>query len=210
VSWIAPNLAHRPFENLRPMRRISLLLTLLAILLTAWNVATWLRTGAGAAEKAAELERLTAETAKARAEIETLESDLRSANLEEANQQIEFLNEQIAARTFSWNHLFEDLVEVLPSGVRLRRVTPSVERSRRSGRSERTRRPASPGEELVSLELSGEAESQEMYREFIDRLFASDRFQSTNPSGDTEGDDRLVQFNLSTLYRPGGSAGATP
>jgi len=200
MSWIAPNLARQPFENLRPLRRISLVLAVLALLLTGWNVATWLRTGAGAAERAAELERLTAETTKAHAEIETLEADLRAAGLDEMNDQVAFLNEQIAARTFSWNQLFEDLVEVLPPGVRLRRVTPNLQRSKRPNR----RQPeAQPREELVSLELAGEAESQQMYLAFIDQLFASQRFQATDPSGDSEGDDRLVQFHLTTLYRPG-------
>ena len=58
MSWQAPNLARRPFVNLRPLRRTSIALTVVGVALTAWNAASYLRAGSGAAAKSAEVARL--------------------------------------------------------------------------------------------------------------------------------------------------------
>jgi len=199
VSWLAPNLARSPFENLRPLRRVSISLALVAVALTAWNVGTWLRTGAGAAEKAAELERLSAETEKAKAETETLEAELRSADLEAANEQVEFLNEKIAERTFSWNDLLDDLVETLPPKVRIRRLSPQL--SRRS-RARGQRDSAPKKDEEITLVLSAEAEDGDSELELIDNFFSHPRFETPDPGRDSVGADGLVQFDVTVLYRP--------
>lgn len=199
MSWLAPNLARTPFENLRPLRRISLSLAVAALALTVWNVGTWLRTGAGAAEKAAELERLGSETEQARARTATLEAELRAADLEAMNEQVEFLNRKIAERTFSWNDLLDDLVDTLPPTVRIRRLSPQLFRQARARRqSETTPR---QGEE-IRLALSAEAEDGDSELELIDHLFAHPRFETPDPGRDSTGADGLVQFDLSVLYRP--------
>ena len=63
--------------------------------------------------------------------IETLESDLRRADLERVNLQTEYLNQRIAERAFSWNLLFDDLVGVMPRQVR---VPPLTVRTARPSR----------------------------------------------------------------------------
>ena len=207
MSWLAPNLARHPFENLRPLRRVAISLTVVALLLTSWNLGTWLRTGAGAAEKAAELERLSAETGKAKAEIATLEAELATADLEAVNEQVEFLNQRIAERTFSWNHLLDDLVEALPPTARIRQLTPVLSR----GASSRKARGAAPeAGEVITLNLTAEAEDGESQLALIDRFFAHPRFEGPNPGRDSVGNDGLVRFDVSVLYRPRPEAETAP
>ena len=200
MSWQAPNLARARFENLRPLRRISLLLAAAALVLTAWNAATWVRTGALGAERAAELERLTRETSQARARIATLEADLEAADLEAENERVEFLNHRIAERAFSWNLLLDRLVEALPAGVRVRQLSPSVARRgaapRRAGSRERE-------VETVGLRVSGEAEDDEALLELVDNLFGNPHFRAPDLGSETTRDDGLVQFGLEVQYLPG-------
>jgi hypothetical protein len=202
MSWQAPNLASRRYENLRPVRRVAGLLAALALLLTAWNVGTWWRTGAGAAEKRAELERLVQEAGQARARVETLERDLAAADLEAENRQARFLNARIDERAFSWNGLLDDLTEALPREVRLRQLAPQ----REARRGDEAARPAAlerPGARSVALRIDGEAEDGEAMLAFVDALFAHPRFAEPNLMRETERPTGLVEFDLTVEYRPG-------
>lgn len=200
MSWIAPNLAQAPFENLRPLRRISLILAILALLLTIWNVGTWMRTGAGAAEKGAELERLTVETGRKKAEIETLEAELAAVDLEAMNERVEFLNERIADRAFSWNAFFDDLAEVIPPGVRIRQLAPA--RQRETERRASAGRERRAGDEVVEISLVAEAEDGGQELELIDRLFAHPRFESPDLSRDAARPGGPHEFAFLVVYHP--------
>ena len=205
MTWQAPNLATRRFENLRPVRRISLLLAGLALALTAWNVVTWWRMGSGAAEKRAELDRLIAETAESQSRVQTLERDLAAADLAAKNREARFLNARIAERTFSWNGLLDDLNEALPRGVRLRQLSPLSERRRSEDDGERApavRRPSAAREGAVVLRISGEAEDSEAVLAFVDALFAHPRFEQPDLARESERATGLVEFDLGVVYRP--------
>jgi hypothetical protein len=206
VTWQAPNLAREPFENSRPARRVALALGFAALALTAWNVGTWWRTGAGAAERAHELERLTSTTAAARERIRTLETDLAATDLERANEEAEFLNERIDERVFSWNRLLDDLVEAMPAGVRLRQLSPKRESGRTAGGARRPRQvrvaSAATEEREVELQIRGEAEDDEAMLEFVDRLFAHPAFRAPDLAGESRSPTGEVSFELSVVYRP--------
>lgn len=206
MTWQAPNLAREPFENSRPARRVALALGLAALALTAWNVGTWWRTGAGAAERAHELERLTSTTAEAKERIATLESDLAAADLEQANEEVEFLNERIDERAFSWNRLLDELVEAMPAGVRLRQLSPRREAGRTAGAGRRPRRErvasAVTEERDVELRIRGDAEDDEALLELVDRLFAHPAFRDPNLAGESRSSAGELTFELSVVYRP--------
>jgi Tfp pilus assembly protein PilN len=199
VSWQAPNLAADPFENLRPVRRVSGLLLVVALALTAWNVGTWVRAGSGAAARTAELERLTRETEQSNARIATLQQDLASADLDAANRKAEFLNERIAARAFSWNLLLDRLVEKLPPGVRLRQLAPASQKPRSDTAGARRRE---DGPETVTLTIAGEAEDDDALLALVDHLFADPGFVNPNLARESVTSAGLVQFNLTVDYRP--------
>jgi hypothetical protein len=217
VIWQAPNLASDRFVNLRPPRRLALGLAILALGLTAWNAGTWWRSGASDAARAAELETLLTATREARARTETLERDLAATDLEAFNEEAAFLNARIAERVFSWNRLFDHLTEVMPRGVRLRQLAPvrTTETSRGAARTRRSavpsRRPVdSPADETVTLSIGGEAEDDEALFEFVDRLFADDRFLAPDLSRQSTTAGGQVSFDLSVGYLLPGGAGLPP
>lgn len=193
MSWQAPNLARQPFLNLRPLRRVAAALTLAGVALTAWNVVSYLRAGSGAAQRSAELARLTAETAAARARLATIESDLAARDLAAENRRAIFLNDRIAERTFDWNALFDRLAEVLPRGVRLRSLTPRLGAAPADGDAARP---------VVSLGLDAEAEDGEAMLELVDNLFAHPAFASPNLSRESRQRGGEIAFDLSVDYFP--------
>lgn len=193
MSWQAPNLAREPFLNLRPLRRVATALALAAVALTAWNSVSYLRAGSGAARRSAELARLAAETAAARARLATIESDLASRDLAAENRRALFLNERIAQRTFDWNALFDRLAEVQPRGVRLRSLTPRLGAVPADGDAARA---------VVSLTLDAEAEDGEAMLEMVDNLFAHPSFAAPNLSRESRQRGGEIDFDLSVDYFP--------
>jgi len=202
VSWRSPNLASRPFVNQRPVRRLALLLALVAILLTAWNVVSWWRVGSGSATRQRELSRLEAETTAARSRLATIEQDLAARHLAAENLRAEFLNERIAQRTFGWNELFDRLAEVLPDGVRLRSLSPSLGSSRR-----RTTQPvATEGRRSVELGIRAEATDDESMLQFVDRLYAHPSFATPNLARESRERGGRIAFDLTVTFFPGGDS----
>ena len=201
MSWQAPNLAHDPFLNQRPLRRASLLLAAAALLLTSWNVASYLRAGSGAAAMSQELERLEKTSTEARARLTTLERDLASQDLAAFNRRAEFVNARIEERSFSWNQLFTRLAEALPRGVRLSSVSPRFGKKEEGGKVEA----GSPSRRGAAVELSlrGEAEDGEALLEFVDGLFEHPSFDKPVLNREAQSNGALTAFDLSVRYLPG-------
>jgi Tfp pilus assembly protein PilN len=201
VSWSGPNLARRPFVNLRPLHRTAAALGLLALALTAWNLFTFERAGSGAAARATEIARLEAGITEARARLATIETDLAARDLDAENRRAEFLNARIEERSFSWNLLFDRLAEALPVEVRLRSLSPRVLGTRPGERDRRTASVRTP----VELRIQGEAGDDEALLEFVDRLFAHPSFDRPNLEREsTQGGS--VSFSLTVTFFPGASA----
>lgn len=198
MSWQAPNLAQRPFLNLRPLRRVAVALAVVAVALTAWNVRAYLRSGSGAAARAAEIARLDEEARAARERLATLEADLANHNLVGENQRAVFLNERIAQRTFGWNALFDHLAEVLPRGVRLRSLTP------RLVAGDEPPAAAADGLTVVSLVLDAEATDGESMLELVDNLFAHPAFAEPNLARESRQRGGNISFDLTVTYYPEG------
>ncbi len=198
IPSTGPNLARAPFVNARPVRRLSAFLWLLALGLIAWNVRAYLDSGAGATVRRAELAKLRAGNAESRERIQTIEADLRRADLVLVNVQTEYLNQRIAERAFSWNLLLDDLVEVMPRQVRLQRLAPE---GFRDDRSRGTGRTPSSAERRVSIRLSGEAADDETLLEFVDRLFAQPSFDSPNLSSESRNRSGSLDFEVTIGYR---------
>lgn len=197
-----PNLAAAPFENVRPVQRLSLALWILALLVGA--AALWLMAGArrDAGSRQAELARLSAEVTALRTRTVELRAGLEKAQLAERNQRTEFLNQRIAERAFSWNDLFEALGEVLPRGVRVQTLTPqgfgSVRNTRRGAAAE-----VSPATNRILMQIAGEAEESEALLEFVDRLYLHPAFGDPNLSREATKKDERTDFDLSVGYTPG-------
>jgi hypothetical protein len=197
VSWQAPNLARDPFVNQRPLVRASALLALVAILLTGWNVISYLRAGSGAAAMTSELAELERQSAQARARLATLERDLAGQDLAAFNRKAQFVNERIAERSFSWNLLFTRLAEAMQRGVRLSSVSPRFGGKRARGAAEAARLGAA-----VELHLRGQAEDGEALLEFVDRLFEHPAFDRPDLNREAQSRDAGTAFDLTVNYLP--------
>ena len=191
------NLAREPFVNLRPIRRATVALWVVASLLAVVNVTLYWRGIFGLEDRRAQLADVQEGIDAERERIDDLRTRLRAMDLRQQNAEALFLNERIAERAFPWSRLFEDIARVLPRGVRLFSLRPQPERSR-GAVVEEVREDRHP----VALQASGAADSDESLLELLDNLFANEAFLDPNVPRETREKDGSIRFSVSVRYRP--------
>lgn len=192
MSFSGVNLAARPFVNQTPLKRLSVVLWVLALGLSVVTAGLYWSYFAGEAEETrGELREVTKRIHELDGELAGLERELGSADVAAMNAQVAFLNHRIARRTFGWSRLFEDLAEVLPADVRFERLSPQVQREE------------SGGPRRVALRIDGAARRDDALLELIDNLFRHPRFRDPNPSSERRSDNEL-RFSLTVEYLPPG------
>lgn len=198
MKGMGPNLASQPFANERPVQRTTLLVWLFALGLLVINVFIYQRHLSGQHEQRAAIQDLQNRISTEQRSIEQLETDLVALDLDRQNERIEFLNTQIAKRTFSWSHLFDRLEEVLPPDVHLNRVSPRAAEKKH----EDTRLGGRSIEQLVAIDVNGKAETGDQLLEFVDSLFDHPSFLVPNLLSEQENEDLSLNFSLQVLYLP--------
>jgi len=125
---------------------------------------------------------------------------------------VEFLNDVIAERTFSWSLLFDRLAEVMPNDVRLNRLAPSglVDKEGRDIYETQAQAQGPQRDNRVTLTISGEAKSDEVIYRFVDNLFAHPAFEDPDISRESLADNGLVKFEIKVMYLPSGTPQAAP
>ena len=198
------NLSRRPFLNSRPVVRVSLLLLLLGLALLLWNVVQFQRYLEESADKRAQIERGEREIARQQQISAEFQSRLAALDLTQMNERVEFLNEKIAERTFSWSLLLDRLSDALPNDVRLVRLTPRVNTREQQGGRRRTREEE---ERRIPLGISAESRDDKALFQFVDNLFAHPAFAEPDFTRQERVDEagNLVHFELDVQYIPGGS-----
>lgn len=195
------NLAARPFVNDRPIVRAALLLWVAGLVLLVVNVFLYQRHIAGQAEQREAVRVLEERVAEDSTAIGELRGELSHTDLEQQNEQVIFLNAQIAQRTFSWSSFFDDLAEVLPADIQLQRVSPSTGRGRTSKKWS-SGQGAGSGSRPVTVSMSGTARTGEAVLEFVDALFTHRAFIDPNLSREATQKNQEHVFALSVLYLP--------
>lgn len=190
------NLAGKPFVNRRPVQRISALCWVLGLVLAAVNGYLYWDyfsgqgvTESGLQEVVRELEEETRMLARAREQVAGLEA-------EELNTKIEFVNQRIQQRTFSWSRLFDVFAATLPDDVRLSSLMPRFGKASTRGNSRE--RAISP--EGVRIEIQGQAKSSTALLEFVDRLFAHPAFENPDLRQEARSEQGVIEFSISTDY----------
>jgi hypothetical protein len=210
------NLARRPFLNSRPVVRMALLLWLLGLALLLVNLWQFLGYRGRSADKRKQIAQSEADIERLRANLARLQKTLDGFNLEAQNQKVDFLNKQIAERTFSWSQLLDRITERLPNDVRLNRLAPltgeKAERHlQRTGAAGGVRRPAGASGDLVPLLITGESRNDEALLSFVDSLFRPPFTEANLAREEREEDGKTLKFEISVQYRPGpAAAGAAP
>jgi hypothetical protein len=186
--------------------RVSLLLLLLGLALLLWNVVQFQRYLSESADKRAQIERGEREVARQQQVNADLQSRLATLNLGQLNERVEFLNEMIAERTFSWSLLIDRLTDTLPNDVRLVRLTPLVGGSEEQRRRTRRRTP-DEGERRIPLQISAESRGDDnAHLLFVDNLFAHPAFDDADITRQERVEEsNLLRFEVTVQYIPGGA-----
>jgi hypothetical protein len=178
------NLATRPFYNVRAVQLALAALALIVIAFTLFNVLELTRLrrsenelGSHASESEAQAQRLSAEAARIRTQIDQKELAAVSAAAREANAIID-------RRAFSWTDLLVQLEVTLPPDVRITRVQPQLE------------------EGVFRVLLSAEARRTEDVADFIDALEKTGAFRDVVPLRQATTDEGLVTIALTSIYTP--------
>ena len=181
---LGTNLATRPFYNERAVRLLLTLLLLLAVALTAWTLVRGLALrdeervlSARATQALADAERLRAEAARMRAQIDPREVAAVATRAREVNTVIE-------QRVFSWGALLNDVEAALPDDVRVMSLQPTVE------------------DGGVQILMSVEARSSAALAAFMTALDARGTFETVLPTGQAINDDDTLDAVITAVYRP--------
>lgn len=194
-----PNLARRPFLNLRPVRRVTTLLWVLGVLLTAVSVLFYARHVTGSGAQREQLEELRTRVEAEEARLAELQAELAGLDLEWQNRRATFLNHKIAQRSFSWSDLFDRLGEVLPPEVRLLSLTP---RFGAGGRRLASRDAAGLDDREAQLEIRGVARSGEALLALVDGLFEHPSFRDPDLSSELRRPEQgVTEFALTVVYQ---------
>ncbi|HEX4960303.1 MAG TPA: PilN domain-containing protein, partial [Thermoanaerobaculia bacterium] len=190
------------FGNSRPVVRIALLLWLLGLGLLLANVLVFRSYLSDSADKRAQIARGEEELLRQQKDVADLQTRLNGYDLVRLNDQIDFLNTQIDARTFSWSQLLDRITEVLPNDVRLSRLVPQTGSKARKEVPRASKRKLREGE--VVLSISGVTRSDEALLQFVDNLFAHPAFGDPNLAQEQRTDDgsNQVKFELTVSYVP--------
>jgi Tfp pilus assembly protein PilN len=151
------NLSTRPFYNMRAVQVTLAGLAILVIAMTLFNAFELIRQGtrqrefgAREVEAQAEAARLRSDAARIRAQINPKELEVVAASAREANSIIDL-------RAFSWTQLLSQFETTLPEGVRVKAISPRIEKdgSVVIGVGVEARRGADLEMFLDALEMSG-------------------------------------------------------
>lgn len=209
MSQALLNLSTRPFVNLRPVVRLSLLLWLVGALLLAGNLWLYWDFLAGRGDLDARRREAAEAVEVERNRIRALSTEFDRFDLGSQNEQVIYLNQRIEQRRFSWSRLFDELAALLPQETRLTSLRPSAEEEggARSGRSSRASARGRAGQSVlgdgkVLLAISGRARSDQAILDFVDALFAAEDFERPNLLQQARQQGQDIQFTLEVLYQP--------
>lgn len=128
---ITTNLATRPFYNDSAVRLWIMLLALVVVVATAFNVTKLLQYSRSDTELATEASRDEGRTTELRAEAAQLRASVDPKQVENASTEARLANDLIDRRAFSWTELFNTFEATLPDEVRITAVRPKVEEDRK-------------------------------------------------------------------------------
>jgi Tfp pilus assembly protein PilN len=189
---IRSNLATRPFYNERLVRLWLLLVGVVMIAATAFNVGRVIRYSRSDTELATAASHDEARAADLRREAARLRATVDPHQVDIASDQARMANELIDRRTFSWTDLFNKLEATLPDDVRLVSVRPVYDKDRGF---------------VVSLNIV--AKRVDDVNLFMNNLEKAGSFQGMLARQDRLNDQGLIDATVESVYTPGGRRAPT-
>jgi type IV pilus assembly protein PilN len=195
---ISVNLANRPFVELRPLfARLRLAMVVLA--LSAVGLGFWLHTlNAKASVAQAQMNALKAKTDQFQHERQVNEARMHQPQNMAVLERSQFLNAVFARKSFSWTAVLMDLERVLPTGVQVTSIEPSITKE---------------GDVNIRLRVSGDREravllvrNLETSQRFLSPRLASEQAQTQEGNRNAIAAQTTapgaVQFEILSGYNP--------
>ena len=156
---IRTNLSTRPFYNEGAVRSWLIVLAIVAVAATVFNVSRVLRYSRSDTQLATQASRDEARAAEIKATAARLRASVDTKQVDAASVEARQANDLIDRRTFSWTELFNRLETTLPPQVRITSVRPTLDRDRR-----------------ITLLITVLARGVDDVNEFMERLEATGAF----------------------------------
>ena len=182
---IRTNLSTRPFYNERAVSIGLIVLTVLVVAATAYNVSRILRYSSSDTRLATQASRDEARAADLRQQATRLRATVDPHQVEIASAGARQANELIDRRTFSWTELLNRFETTLPDEVRISSVSPRV----------------APDKGIV-LHVMVKARGVDDVQTFMENLEATGAFKDAQPVQDQFDDDGQLGTTLDMGYTP--------
>ena len=195
---ISVNLANRPFVELRPLfARLRLAMAVLAVL--AVGLGLWLHSLTAKATVAqAQMNALKEKTQQFQHERQVNEARMHQPQNMAVLERSQFLNAVFARKSFSWTAVLMDLEKVLPTGVQVTSIEPSITKE---------------GDVNIRLRVSGDREravllvrNLETSQRFLSPRLASEQAQTQEGNRNGIAAQTMapgaVQFEILSGYNP--------
>ena len=180
---IRTNLATRPFYNERLVNLWILLLAVILVAATIFNVSR-VRSDAGSnTELASQASQNTARTSELRRTAASLRASLDAKQIQAVSKDAREANTLIDRRTFSWTGLFNQFETTLPDDVRITSVRPTVDR-----------------EHNITLTISVVAKSVKDVDDFMKRLDDTGAFKDLYSTDERPNEDNQIESILTMRY----------
>jgi type IV pilus assembly protein PilN len=182
---IRTNLSTRPFYNERSVHTLLVLVALLVLAATAFNVSRVLKYSRSDTQLATQASRDEARAAELRQQAARLRTTVDPKQVEFASNDARQANDLIDRRTFSWTELFNRFETTLPDEVRITSVRP---------RSDRTH--------SFVLVINVVARGVDDVSEFMANLEATGVFKNLRPAEEHINEKGELESTLETAYTP--------
>ena len=157
------NLSSSPFVNNRKFYLVSLLLLGVLAGVSYWNAAQYLKVHSRKTEMDRVLQKTRQQVDKVEGEELQIRNRLLKPETADFLETVEFVNQLIERRTFSWTQLLNDLEQVVPPNVQVVSIRPRIVRNE------------------FGVEITANARSSEDYVSFLSNLESSRKFGGVVP-----------------------------
>jgi type IV pilus assembly protein PilN len=182
---ITTNLSTKPFYNERAVHLGLLVLTVVVVVASVFNITRVFQLSHSGGQLAAQAGREEAQALDLHAQAGTLRATVDPKQIEHVSNEARKANDLIDRRTFSWTELLNRFETTLPDDVHITSVRPRVD--------------INQGTMLTVTVVAKSAE--DVYR-FMENLDKSGAFANLQPRGDQMNDQGLWEAIIETKYTP--------
>jgi len=181
------NFAEKPFRNYTLFYTLFTICTALVFVLTMYNILTYLQNRKEYSEYADIIQSGDERKNLATKESNEIEAEIEKEDRKELLKNVNFVNENIRLRTFSWTDFFNELEKQLPPGVKLIYIRPRGK------------------DENVQIYLKFTAKTMEEALTFFDNLTRSTSFEYALPKRESKNQAKrnYTDWQITLNYLPG-------